>query len=143
MTTTKHDLIKQHIDSFPVLPVTVMRLMTVTGDPESSVQDVMEIILTDQSLSLTVLKIANSVLFGRPQKVDSLKMAVTILGFNEVQRIALTKALINSFNNLGKQHKLYIDKFWLHSFVCGMVARIIAQDLQVNPDIAFMGGLKR
>jgi len=141
MTTTKHELIKQHIDSFPVLPVTVMRLMTVTSDPESSVQDVMEVILTDQSLCLTVLKIANSVLFGRPQRVDSVSMAVTILGFNEVQRIALTKALINSFSKLGKQHKLFIDKFWLHSFVCGMVARVIAQDLHVTPDIAFMGGL--
>lgn len=141
MTTTKHELIKQHIDSFPVLPATVMRLMTVTGDPDSSVQDVMEVILTDQSLSVTILKIANSVLFGRPKKVDSLKIAVTILGFNEVQRIALSKALINSFNKLGKQHKLFMDKFWLHSFICGMVARIIAQDLRVTPDIAFMGGL--
>lgn len=141
MTTAKHELIKRHIDSFPVLPVTVMRLMTVTSDPESSVQEVMETILTDQSLCITVLKIANSVLYGRPQKVDSLKMAVMILGFDEVQRIALTKALFNSFNKLGKQHKLSIDKFWLHSFVCGMVARIIAKDLQVNPDIAFMGGV--
>lgn len=141
MTITRDELIKQHIDSFPVLPVTVTNLMTVTSNPESSVQDVVEVILTDQSLCLTVLKIANSVLFGRPKKVDSIKMAVAILGFNEVQRIALAKALINSFSKIAKQHKSSIDKFWEHSFVCGMVARVIAQDLYVSPDIAFMGGL--
>ena len=141
MTTTRHELIKQHIDSFPVLPVTVTRLINVTNDPESSAEDVMKAILPDQSLCLTVLKIANSVLFGRPQKVDSIKMAVAILGFNEVQRIAMTKALINSFSKLDKKHKPFIDKIWTHSFVCGMAARVIARDLHIAPDIAFMGGL--
>ena len=101
----------------------------------------MKAILPDQSLCLTVLKIANSVLFGRPQKVDSIKMAVAILGFNEVQRIAMTKALINSFSKLDKKHKPFIDKIWTHSFVCGMAARAIARDLHIAPDIAFMGGL--
>ena len=141
MDTTNHQLVKQHIDSFPVLPATVMRLTAVTSNPASSAQDVMDVILTDQSLCLTVLKIANSVLFGRPHKVDSLKAAVSILGFNEVQRIALTKALINSFSKVAKQHRAFIDKFWEHSFVCGMVARAIAQDLPISPDSSFMGGL--
>jgi putative nucleotidyltransferase with HDIG domain len=141
MTTTRHELIKQHIDSLPVLPVTVTRLMEVTSDPESSAQDVMESILPDQSLCLTILKIANSVLFGRPKKVDSIKMAVAVLGFNEVQRIALTKALINSFSKLANQHKLLIDRHWTHSFICGIAAKIIAQDLHLATDIAFMGGL--
>ena len=78
---------------------------------------------------------------GHPKRVDSLQLAVSILGFNEVQSIALAKALINSFSKLDPQQKIYIDKFWEHSFVCGMVARVIAKDMQVSPDIAFMGGL--
>jgi putative nucleotidyltransferase with HDIG domain len=140
-TVTRDELIKQHIDSFPVLPVTVTRLIKVTSDPESSARDVMDVILPDQSLCLTILKIANSALFGRPKKVDSIAMAVSLLGFNEVQRIALTKALINSFSKLSREHKRVIDKHWIHSFSCGMIARIIAKDLYISPDIAFMGGL--
>jgi putative nucleotidyltransferase with HDIG domain len=141
MKITNKELIKQHIDSFPVLPVTVMKLIKVTSDPESSVQDVMDVVYPDQSLCLTVLKFANSVLYGHPKKIDTLQMAVSILGFNEVQTIALTKALMNSFGKLDEQQKLFIDKFWEHSFVCGMVARVIAKDLQMTPDVAFMGGL--
>ncbi len=141
MKTSKSELIKQHIDSFPVLPMTVTRLMNVTNDPDCSVKDVVATIHSDQSLCLTILKIANSVLFGRPQKVDSIKMAVVILGFNEVQRIALTKALINSFSKLARQHKTFIDRFWQHSFICGMAARVIARDQHITPEIAFMGGL--
>jgi putative nucleotidyltransferase with HDIG domain len=141
MEKNRPELIKQHIDSFPVLPATVTRLMTVTKDPESSAQDVMEVIVADQSLCLTILKIANSALFGRPKKVDSLRMAVSILGFNEVQRIALAKALINSFNKLAKHNKSAIDRFWQHSFTCGMIAKVIAEELHMSSEIAFMGGL--
>lgn len=141
MHTAKPQLIKQHIDSFPVLPMTVTRLMQVIGDPGSSVQDVVEVILSDQSLCLTVLKIANSALFGRPKKADSLKMAVVILGFEEVQRIALAKALINSFHKLTERHKRVINKFWQHSFVCAMAARVIAPVPAIDPNIAFIGGL--
>ncbi len=141
MNTTREKLINRHSDSFPVLPVTVTNLMALTNNPDSSAQDVMEVILTDQSLCLTVLKIANSVLFGRPKKVDSIKMAIAILGFAEVERIALAKALVNSFSKLPRQHKTFIDKYWEHSFLCGMIARVIAQDIHISPDIAFMGGL--
>lgn len=140
MKSTKYE-IEQQIDSFPVLPVTVARVMEVTGNPESSAQDLMEAILPDQSLCLTVLKFANSVLFGRPKKVDSLKLAVAILGFNEVQSIALSKAVINSFSELSKRHKPIVDRFWEHSFLCGLTARKIAGDLKLPPDTAFMAGL--
>ena len=141
MTLTRLELIKQHIDSFPVLPATVTKLMELTRDPESSAKDIMEVILPDQSLCFSILKIANSALFGRPKKVDSIQMAITVLGFNEVQNIALAKALLNSFGKIDEKHTAFIDKFWEHSFVSGITARIIAQDLQIAPDVAFMGGL--
>jgi putative nucleotidyltransferase with HDIG domain len=141
MTITRLELIKQHIDSFPVLPATVTKLMKLTRDPESSAKDIMEVILPDQSLCFTILKIANSALFGRPKKVDSIQMAVAVLGFNEVQNIAVTKALINSFSRIDEKYKLFVDKFWEHSFVCGIAARIIAQDIQIASDVASMAGL--
>jgi putative nucleotidyltransferase with HDIG domain len=141
MQPTKTELIEQYIDSFPVLPATVTRVMRVTGDPECSVQDVVETLHSDQSLSLTVLKIANSALFGRPRKIDSIKMAVVALGFDEVRRIALAKALVNSFGKIAGQHKGVVDRFWQHSFVCAMAAGKIAREQRMNPDVVFMGGL--
>ena len=141
MKKTRFDRIKQHIDTFPVLPATVTRLMAVVNDPESSVDDIINTILPDQSLCLTILKIANSALFGRPRKAGSLKTAVIILGFNEVRKIAVTKALINSFGKLPDKQKPFMDRFWSHSFLCGLAAVIIARDLQIDADTAFMAGL--
>jgi putative nucleotidyltransferase with HDIG domain len=141
MNSQKFKQIEKHIDSFPVLPATVTRLLRVVSNPESSAQDVMETILPDQSLCLTILKFANSVLFGRPKRVDSLTQAVAFLGFDEVQNIALSKSLINSFGDLEKKHSVYLDTFWEHSFMCGMAARHIAHDLRLREDVAFTSGL--
>jgi putative nucleotidyltransferase with HDIG domain len=141
MKTQKNNVLQQHLDSFPVLPATVMRLLQVSRTPECSAKDVVDTIQSDQSLCLTILKIANSALFGRPREADSIRMAVVILGFAEVQRIALAKALVNTFNKLPRKHKPFVDRFWEHSFVSAMAARVIARDLHIAPDIAFMGGL--
>ncbi len=53
MPKDKLELIKQHIDSLPILPETVTRLMRVINDPEGSAQGVMETILSNQSLCLS------------------------------------------------------------------------------------------
>lgn len=141
MKSEKFKRLEKHIDSLPVLPATVTRLLQAVSNPDSSAQDVMEAILPDQSLCLTILKFANSVLFGRPKKVGSLTQAVAFLGFDEVQNIALSKALINSFDDFDKRHHPYLDKFWEHSFMCGMAARHIADDLKLRQDVAFTSGL--
>jgi HD-like signal output (HDOD) protein len=141
MTETKAEQIRQQIDSFPILPATVSRIMEVTASPESSANDLVQAILPDQSLCVTVLKLANSVLFGRPQRIDSLKPAIIVLGFNEVQSIALIKAMSNSFRELNLLDTTAVEQFWEHSYLTAMVAQHIAQYLRFSPCSFFMAGL--
>lgn len=138
---TKAELIRQQIDSFPILPATVLRIMQVTADPESSADDLMQALLPDQSLCVTVLKLANSVLFGRPQGVDSLTSAIMVLGFNQVQSIALIKAMNNSFRELKLVDTAPVEQFWEHSFLTAMAAQHIAQHLRFPSSTLFMAGL--
>ena len=95
MNEYTESVMQRQMDSFPVLPATVAQILRVTGDPESSAGDLMAALLPDQSLCATVLKLANSALFGRPRRVDSLQAAIMVLGFNRVQSIALVLALKN------------------------------------------------
>ncbi len=141
MPDSRAELLQEHIDAFPILPTTATRVMQVTSNPESSAQDLMEAILPDQALCVTVLKLANSVLFGRPKKVDSIKLAITVLGFDEVQAIALSKAMINSFNDLAWKKKTNLDAFWKHSLLTGLAARRIAQHLRSPLAGSFIAGL--
>jgi putative nucleotidyltransferase with HDIG domain len=138
---TKAEQLRQQIDSFPILPATVSRIMQVTASPESSADDLMQAILPDQSLCVTVLKLANSVLFGRPQRIDSLTTAIIVLGFNEVQSIALIKAMNNSFRELNLVTTAPIEQYWEHSFLTAMAAQHVAKRLRLASSTFFMAGL--
>lgn len=138
---TKAEQIRQQIDAFPILPATVSRIMHVTSSPESSADDLVQAMLPDQSLCFTVLKLANSVLYGRPQRIDSLPAAIMVLGFNEIQSIALIKAMNNSFKELNLITSAPVEQFWEHSFLTAMAAQHIAQHLRLASGSFFMAGL--
>lgn len=129
------------INNFPPLPTVVGRVMEITADPESSVQDLMKVVNADQSLAVMILKMANSPFFGLSRSVDSLKQALTILGFSEIRNLVLARAVFDSFKNVGKNNKFEIQQFWRHSFVCGLGAKIIGAELKWTGHDFFVAGL--
>jgi len=142
MTTSKYEEIERQIDSFPSLPAIVAQVLSVTDNPDSSVQDLIQVILPDQSMCVAILKIANSALYGRSEKVSSLEMAIMVLGFNEVQNIVLSRTIVTAFDSVCKKNKTVIDQFWDHSFTCGIAAKTIAEHLGLSsPGQFFVGGL--
>lgn len=139
---TYYSRIEKHIESFPSLPGTVANVMSVVNNPESSAKDLTQAVLPDQSMCVAILKIANSVLYGRPKKVSSLETAITVLGFNEVQNIVLSKSLLSSFTQVFRRNDEIIRNFWDHSFTCALAAKVIAEHFRIpEPGRFFIGGL--
>jgi len=129
------------IDNFPPLPTVASRIMELSADPESSTQDLMKVVNADQSLTIMILKMANSPFFGLSRNVDSLKQALTLLGFKEIRNMVLARAVFDSFKNVGQGNKFKIKQFWQHSFVCGVGAKIIGSDLRWTDNDFFVAGL--
>jgi len=126
MTPANITFILNQIDSFPSLPATVTRVMEITGNPESSANDLMQAILPDQSMCVAILKTANSAFYGRPRTVASIEEAIVVLGFQEIRNIILTQAIFNSFQKFRNTNKNGIDALWQHSLTCALAARVIA-----------------
>ena len=142
MSDTYYSRIEKNIDSFPSLPSTVAEVMNVVNHPESSAKELTQAILPDQSMCVAILKIANSVLYGRPKKVSSLETAITILGFDEIQNIVLSRSVLNSFGTVFKRNDQTIRDFWDHSFTCALAAKVIAEHFSISsPGRFFIGGL--
>jgi putative nucleotidyltransferase with HDIG domain len=129
------------IDSLPPLPVTVANVIKVTTNPDSSADDLVRAILPDQIMCAAILRMANSVLYGHSKEISSLRTAVVLLGFKEVQSIVMGKAAITTFRQTFKDNKAEMAKFWEHSFACGLAAKIIAENLKLATGQFFMGGL--
>ena len=133
--------IEKQIESLPPLPVTVTQVLAVVNNPESTANDLVKAILPDQTMCLAILKIANSVLYGRPKQVSSLEDAVMVLGFNEVQNIVLAKAAVQTMKPALKSRELELKAFWDHSFTCGLAARIIGESINLPSGQFFVAGL--
>lgn len=136
----KYELIIQRIKSFPALPQTVANVLEVTNNPESSGSDLVQVILPDPAMCLTILKIANSALYGQSRKVSSLERAVMVLGFDEILSIVLSQAVVSSFQKVMRNNKSVAEKFWDHSFSCALAAKSIAEYLNFPSGQFFMGG---
>ena len=70
MVSHKISALASGIDNLSPLPIVAGRVMEITADPESSVQDLMKVVSADQSLAIMILKMANSAFFGLARGVD-------------------------------------------------------------------------
>jgi len=140
----KHSIttaILKQIDALPALPATASKVMQVTGNPESSAHDLMLAIIPDQAMCATILKLANSAFFGMPREVGNLEKAVMVLGFNEIRNIVIGKAVFNSFQVICRNNREALNRFWDHSFHCGLAAKIIAEERALSGSEMFISGL--
>jgi len=133
--------IEKQIKSLPVLPAIVARVMEVTEDPECSASDLVKVILPDQAMCSTILKVANSAFFGIPKGVSTIERAIVVLGYEEIKNIVIGKAIFSSFTKLNKQKHHTLSLFWEHAFTCGLAAKAIGNDLHFSPSECFIAGL--
>ena len=83
-------------ENLPGFAVTAKRLAQATED-ESSAQKVADIILPDAPMTVTVLKLANSVYYNQSRrKIDTLNYACVVLGVKVVRNLTLTAASLGS-----------------------------------------------
>ncbi len=129
------------IESLPALPTVAFRIMRITADPKSTANDLMKVINRDVSLTAKILKIANSPFYGLAREISSLQHAVTVLGFKEIRNLVISTVAFDSFKSLKQSEKFNINKFWKHSFSCGIAAKIIATDLKCSGNELFVAGL--
>ncbi len=141
MTDQYINSINSQIESFPALPAIVTKVMAVTANPESSANDLMQIILPDQTMCTTILKVANSAFFGIPREVSTIERAIVVLGHQEIKNIVIGKAIFSSFPKMTKDTRHSIGLFWEHTFTCGLAAKIIGEHLHFSSSELFIAGL--
>ncbi len=133
--------IKDKIEAFPALPATVGKVMTVTSNPDSHADDLIQAVLPDQSMCSAILKVANSAFFGIPREVGTIERAVVVLGYEEIRNIVIGKAVFASFPKMDNKCRMTVRLFWEHAFTCGLAAKIIGERLGLSPSELFIAGL--
>lgn len=128
----------------PPMPYVARKVMDIVGDPNSSAQDLQEVISKDQALASQILKIANSALYACSRKIETLTDAIVMLGFNTIKSLSVMNATKNLYKFMSKGKVLGLkDKLlWEHSVGSALAARSIAQKINNRyAEQSFLGGL--
>ncbi len=136
------DKIVETINTIPTLPTIYQNLINVMEDPNATSDDIAKVISYDQAASFTVLRIANSPLFGLTGQIQSISQAVMHLGFIEIRNIVLALSVINLVKKKNSFPYLPLTDFWKHSIATGTAAKLIAQTVAPREsENAFLGGI--
>ncbi|MCX7726261.1 MAG: HDOD domain-containing protein [Chitinispirillaceae bacterium] len=140
----KYRRIIEQIDNLPALPAIVSRLIKVVNSPDSSADDAAKLIQKDPALTTKMLRLANSAFYGIPRSISSVTSAVVILGFNTIRSFVLSASVMKMFSS-PKRRVIDRERFWKHSIVCAMAARIIVRQFihirMMDPESAFCAGI--
>ena len=139
-TMTPEELIGDNLKLIS-LPAVVAQINQLLNDPNSSAADIAHTIGQDPVLTARLLKLVNSPFYNFPSQVDTLSMAVTILGTRQLRDLVIATTVVNHFK-VSTDISFDMEAFWCHSISTGIAARTIALSLNIqNSERLFISGL--
>lgn len=137
---TARDLIDDKLELVS-LPDVVYRINQTVEDPNSSAVEIGRLISEDPALTARLLKVVNSPMFGFPSRIDTVSMAITILGTRQLRDLVLATAVVGQFYNLTDK-VVDMETFWCHSICTAVASRTVSLHLKSNnSERFFVAGL--
>ena len=137
---TAKDLIDDTLELVS-LPDVVHRINLMVEDPNSSAVEIGHLIGEDPALTARLLRVVNSPMFGFPSRIDTISMAITILGTRQLRDLVLATAVVSQFHDFTHE-VIDMETFWCHSICTAVSAKVIGQHLRENnSERFFVAGL--
>jgi len=133
----------QGASRLPVLPKVTIRLLNALDSPDSASKDIAQIIEAEPTLSVKLLKLANSSFYGQRGQISKVQNAVVVLGSKTIRSLALTvwTHTLRSQARNAEEMTLMIPLL-SHGLAAGVAARLLAEKVNHNlGEDAFMAGL--
>jgi HD-like signal output (HDOD) protein len=128
-----------NMSELPAMSHNVHELISLTSSSRSAGAELARVILKDYSLTNKVLQVVNSAYYSLGRACNSISKAVTILGFDAIQDMAMAMALFEDFVKSGAD-KEGISKLLTRAFLSGLHARdlVVEKNISVSPEEAFI-----
>lgn len=122
-------------------PDVCMRLFELIHQPGIGSKEISDVVSVDPNLTSRLLRVANSSFYGFSGKIDTVSRAITLIGTEDLYQLVLSVSAVKSFSNIPND-LVHIETFWRHSVYTGLLARAMAQRVNVlHPERLFVAGL--
>jgi HD-like signal output (HDOD) protein len=131
------------INKLPTLPASYQKLVDVLKSPNSSIEDVADVISTDPAMTARLLKLVNSAYFGLQKPVADVGRAGALLGLDRIMALVLGQGIFSDCEP-PKVEGFSMEALWQHSVSTAAAAHRIAIAEQMDRDLvaaAFLAGM--
>jgi putative nucleotidyltransferase with HDIG domain len=133
-------------DQLPAAPGLVSQVLTLTANPDFSMEELVSLVRLDPAITAYVLRMCNSPYFGLRQRVSSLDHALAVLGVNALVDVVLGSGLLQIFGKKEQESQagylLAKGQLWRHSVSCALIAQqLAAKAAAINHSILFTAAL--
>ncbi len=123
------------VKDLPTLPKVLDEVAKLVEKADVTMDQVADLISTDQVLTAKVLKMVNSPIYGFPGRISSISHALMLLGFNVLRGIIVSTSVfeVMTENMVG---------LWEHSLGCALATSAVAKHLDLpDPEEYSVAGL--
>ncbi|WP_034643402.1 HDOD domain-containing protein [Desulfovibrio inopinatus] len=119
------------VDKIPAFSQSVNRILQLTSDMNCSPKELLSVVEHDPILTMKILRLVNSPVFGLAQQITSISHALVYIGLNTLKNITLSLAVIGALPRKNKAG-FDINAFWLHCLAVGVSARQLGEHIGIS-----------
>lgn len=131
--------------NLPSMPESIARIIQLTASDEATIERLAEVVLMDQTLTSRVLRLANSVMYARREKSDTVTQAIIRLGSSQVRNLAASASVLDTVFPKYSFPGFDWRQMWNHSVTCAVATQCsyaaIRGTIRQTNETAFIAGL--
>lgn len=133
---------KKMLQALAPLPDTAMRLLALLDDPDVPLREISNVAVRDVGISATMLRMANSSMFGLRGRVGSISDALRVIGTAQARLLVLASGISQIAQKELPLYSLAAGSFMRHSeLVANLTMYTTTEARYPNMGIAYSAGL--
>ena len=141
--STVVDKILGEVRRIPPLSNAGSRLMTMVGKDNVSAASISSIVSQDAALASQLLRVANSAAYRRKEQIESIQLAISLLGNRTVLGVVMGYCMSGLYNKPLEGYDAPCGALWRNSVASAIAAQQLTRYVhpEVSPELAYTAGL--
>lgn len=114
----------------PSFPEVATKVEKAIQDENADIDSVTKLIQLDPALTVRLMQVANSALYGGSKKIESCTDAIIRIGIPVARGLVRSFAIRQMFNTESKTIKKHMVKTWLHSCQVGAISHVLVSQIK-------------
>jgi HD-like signal output (HDOD) protein len=135
------DEVVRDLEHLPSAPRVLPRLKQVLIDGNTAISEVVELVRLDPGIAARVLQFGNSAYFSHGLRCYTVEEAVNRVGYDQIYELVSTAVASQVLVRPLVTYGMEADELWQNSIACALAAEALADQIQIDRNVAYTIGL--